>query len=141
MKRRSLFELTGALLLFLSAGCMENSKDNNVEGLQFFRNELEKNNISILNLEIVSNNTKLKYKTNRTTNQGLGDEIGAISASYVLSRQNGLDTNRLISVINDGNKDMATWHIRTEWIKEFEADEISPDEFTGKILNTVELTN
>jgi len=120
---------------------MENSKDNNVEGLQFFRNELEENNISILNLEIVSNNTKLKYKTNRTTNQGLGDEIGAISASYVLSRQNGLDTNRLISVINDGNKDMATWHIRTEWIKEFEADEISPDEFTGKILNTVELTN
>lgn len=93
----------------------------------------------MIKLEIVDENTELKYQTDRTTNQGLGDEIGVISASYVSSKQNGLSTNRLVSTINDGDTDVATWHIRTEWIEEFENGEISPDEFTGKILNTVEL--
>jgi len=139
MERRRFLELTGFLSVTSFAGCTESSQNNGSGGLEFFREELDDNNIDVIKLEIVDENTELKYQTDRTTNQGLGDEIGVISASYVSSKQNGLSTNRLVSTINDGDTDVATWHIRAEWIEQFENGEISPDEFTGKILNTVEL--
>jgi hypothetical protein len=139
MKRRRVFRLTGTLLISLFSGCTGTPQGNQTDEFSFFKKELDDKGINIIKIDRVEKNVELKYETSRTTNQGLGDEIGTISASYVLSRQNGLDTNRLISIINDGSEDIATWHIRSEWVEQFEAEKMSPDEFTAKILNTVEL--
>jgi hypothetical protein len=139
MRRRRVFRVTGTLLLGSLAGCTQNKQTNEANSLSFFREELKNNGVNIVQLEVIEDKARLKYETSRTTDQALGDEIGSISASYVLSVQNGLDTDRLSSIISNGTDDIATWHIRTEWVKQFEAEEISPDEFTAKVLNTTEL--
>ncbi len=140
MQRRRFFTIASSVLISTFAGCVGGNETASGEQLSFFEENLSDEGISVKSVEIVENDVELKYITNRTTDQGLGDEIGTISASYVLAKENGLDTNRLNSIINDGDEDVATWHIRTEWIEQFEAGEKSPDEFTTEILNTVELT-
>ncbi len=90
-------------------------------------------------IDKIGDEIELVYETERTTDQGLGDEIGTISASYVLAREEGLDTDKLVSTINNGDEDVATWHIKEDWVNQFEAGEISPDEFTARILDSVEL--
>jgi len=131
--------IIGSVAIATLAGCAGNDQSNSEDQLSFFEENLSEEGIDVLDVTKEGQNVELRYQTDRVTDQGLGDEIGTISASYVLAKNNGLDASRLNATINDGDEDVATWHVREEWVEQFEAGEIEPDEFTTKVLNTAEL--
>jgi len=122
------------------AGCVTGNErtDGSSSGISFFEESLTEDGIDVKELSIADQDTVLEYVTERTTDQDLGEEIGTIAATYVRARETGLDTNRLNAIINDGERQLADWHVRVEWIEQFETNEITPEEFTTNILNTVE---
>jgi len=129
----------GSVAIAALAGCAGNDQSNSGDQLSFFEDNLSEEGIDVLDVTKDGENVELRYETDRVTDQGLGDEIGTISASYVLAKDDGLDATRLNSTINDGDDDVATWHILEEWVEKFEDGEKTPDEFTLTILDTVEL--
>jgi len=139
MKRRHAIGTIGSIAMAAVAGCAGDDHSNSEDQLSFFEENLSEEGIDVLDVTKEGQNVVLRYQTDRVTDQGLGDEIGTISASYVLAKNNGLDASRLNATINDGDEDVATWHVREEWVEQFEAGEIEPDEFTTKVLNTAEL--
>ncbi len=111
----------------------------NDDGLAFFEDYLESEGVNVTERTVDGTTVELTYATDRTTDQELGDEIGTITGGYVLAGDHGLETGRLNATITDGEQALATWHIRETWVKEFEGGELSPDELTTNVLNTVEL--
>ncbi len=109
------------------------------DGLAFFEEYLETEGVDVTALAADGTTVELTYATDRTTDQELGDEIGTIAGGYVLAGDHGLETGRLEATITDGERPLATWHIRETWVEQFEAGELSPGELTTNVLNSVEL--
>lgn len=139
MQRRYMLHSIGLSVMVSLAGCVTGNErtDESPDGISFFEESLTEEGIDVKELSIVDQDTVLEYVTERTTDQGLGDEIGTIAATYVRARENDLDTDRLNAIINNGERQLADWHIRSEWIEQFKNNELSPEEFTTNILNTV----
>ena len=140
MQRRHILHSVSFPVMVSIAGCITGNErtDENPNGLSYFEESLIEEGIDIKQLSIVDQDTVLEYITERTTDQGLGDEIGTIAATYIRARENGLDTDRLNAIISDTERQLADWHVRLDWIEQFENNEMSPEEFTTNILNTVE---
>lgn len=141
MQRRQMLSSLGVSVAVSLAGCIrgDDQAGQETDGISFFEDQLIEAGIDVEDVRIVNQQTALEYITERTTDEGLGDEIGTIAATYVRARENGLDTNRLNATISGGERSLAEWYIRPEWIEQFENDKISPEEFTTNVLNSVEL--
>lgn len=141
MQRRRMLKSMGVSVVVLLAGCTTDTErtDRNFSEVSFFEERLLDEGIDIKELDIVDQDVLLEYMSERTTDQGLGDEIGTIAATYVLARENGLDTDRLNAIINDGDRQLASWHVRSEWVDQFNNGEMDPETLTTNVLNTTEL--
>jgi len=80
----------------------------------------------------------LSYETRGGTEDDLGDEIGVITGGFMNELEDGLDAQRLDATILDGGDLLATWYVDAEWHDELANDEMTPEELTLTVLDTVE---
>lgn len=145
--RRGVLAAVGSTLVL--AGCTSDGDARTTNGdgepredddqLEFFRSYLEDHDVAVVSLEIVENTVELVYATEAVSDDQLADEIGTIAGGYTLAHDDGLESDRLESVISDGSDQLATWYVQSAWVEEFNNGEIPPETFSTKILNTVEL--
>lgn len=82
---------------------------------------------------------ELRYTTNRSGYQELGAEIGMISGGFFRQVARGWEMSRLnATILRSDGAPAATWYARTEWFREFQEEEITANELSLRILETLE---
>lgn len=81
----------------------------------------------------------LRYVTTKSGSQELGAEIGAIAGGYLREVEAGWEIAQMDATILDQSATaIAQWYVESAWVQEYRREEISGEELSLRILNTVE---
>lgn len=99
---------------------------------------LEQRDIVVEELVREGSTVALTYETTRTDYNELGAEIGTIAGAYFREVADGWDVERLDAlVLRDGER-IATWHAKSAWLREYQNGEITGEELSLRVLQTLE---
>ena len=136
MHRRSV--LVG--LATLSAGCVGGSSQQ--QFVDAFESYLSSSEVTVRSVEQTDNTVQLRYVPTGTEYEELSAEIGTISGGFIREIENGWGVNRLnADLVSEEDQELAEWHIKSEWIEEYRDGQLSPNQFSLRIIETVEFTN
>jgi len=137
MQRRSL--LLGVVVF--SSGCLGSGNPSGEKYRKSFISYLESADVEVVSLDQSDTMVDLRYIPKGSQYQEIGSEIGAISGGFVREIENGWSANQLNSEIVSEDNTIASWHIKPAWIEEFRNSEMSPNQFTLRIIETVKFAN
>lgn len=82
---------------------------------------------------------ELQYKTTKTQYEELGAEIGAISGGFFRQVTDGWNVTRLnAAIVQTGTDPDATWYAKTEWLTAYQNGELTSEELSLRVLETLE---
>jgi len=96
--------------------------------------------IDVVEWDTAQTECTLEYATTETSNKAIGDEIREIARQYAAAGADDIGTQRLVATVTDGSQTVATWHIRSEWLRKFDDDALSEAEFERKVVGTLSLS-
>lgn len=105
------------------------------------RNYLLSNNIVIESLKTKpgQNIVLLQYVTEKSGYNELGAEIGMIAGAYFRQIREGWGMQRLDATVFDSSgRPLATWFAKASWFAEFEDGDITGEELSLRVLDTLE---
>jgi hypothetical protein len=102
-----------------------------------FRSDLSSINIDIRELKQEFPVVDFEYETSKTQYQAVSDQIGMISGFFFKHIENGWDATRLNAEAHVIDESELIWYARAEWYNQYVNDEITANELTLKILETV----
>jgi outer membrane murein-binding lipoprotein Lpp len=110
--------------------------------LDALQSNLEAAGIDVLSLSFTDDGDRveLSYESADPNSQDtVTNEIGTITGEFYNSIDNGLTVDRLTAIIvgPDGT-DQVRWYAEQEWYTQLQNGEISADELTFRVINTVE---
>jgi len=158
--RRSLLRTCGLLSVAALAGCSSQDTDDNAHELEedretgntrsgetaghveAYESYLAAEEIAVIDLQVDDSENKiaLDYESDHVDDQfALADEIGVISGGFMNRLEENWEKQRLDATVYEDSTDVATWHMKREWFTEFQDGELSPDDLSLKILDTVDV--
>ena len=82
---------------------------------------------------------RLRYVTTRTGSNELAAEIGTIAGGFLRELSAGWEMDRMeATMVDESGSPRATWHVEAAWYEQYESGEITGDELSLKILDTLE---
>jgi hypothetical protein len=109
-----------------------------------FRSQLREQEIEIRRLlpeedwAVVS----LEYLTAKSTYQEIGGEIGGIAGQFFNQVGQGWGVDRLdATIFQDEDTPFGTWYAETSWYREFQNEEITSEQLSIRVLDTLERAN
>lgn len=106
--------------------------------LQAFQTDVSSAVTEIDSLQFEEPLVSLNYRTEKQQYQRLSDQISVISGFYYKQVRDGWSTTRLQAQAEIEGGQMFTWYARAIWYSQYEAGEISADELSIKVLDTVQ---
>jgi len=144
MYRRTALATLGCTVL---AGCSAtNGSDTDSEPqptetptpLDTFVDALEEDGTTISAIEQRDGTVELEYVPGGESDQELASEIGVISGSFFREAE-ALAADRLEAVMaSPGGEPLADWYADLTWFESYQAGEMSDDELSVQILETLE---
>jgi len=84
----------------------------------------------------------LRYVTTKQGYQQLGGQIGAIAGGFYRQVDAGWDVDRLDATIHDEEgSERGTWYAKREWFEEYRNGDISADDLSLRVLDTLQQTD
>ncbi|MCO8265096.1 hypothetical protein ACOZ4B_08345 [Haloferax prahovense] len=155
MRRRRFLTALSAMVVG-TAGCAQESETETstqtqtplptrtpspyVEQADEFRSFLQQEEISIVELlpQPPVNAVELTYVSNEEQYEEVGGEIGTIAGGFFNRVANGWEAERLNAVVMDSPESrFGTWYAKSSWFAEYRDGEISSNELSLKVLNTL----
>ena len=139
--RRRLFLVGIAASL---AGCStQNGGNSGATGGQEFRESftthLDEIDVDVRSLERSENQLQLEYAPRGEQYEQLSAEIGGISGGFLREVENGWEIARLdADIVSETDQLLARWHVESAWIEEYRADEITAEELSLRVIETLE---
>lgn len=102
---------------------------------------LDRAGITVRRLRVVAAESlvDLRYVTAKADYQDLGAEIGTIAGGFFREVERGWDVDRLnATVLSVSGAEMAYWHAQSAWLAAYRNGEITGDELSLRILQTLE---
>lgn len=110
--------------------------------LDALQSNLESAGIDVLSLSFTDggDRVELSYESADPSSQDtVTNEIGTITGEFYNSIGNGLAAERLVAtVVGPEGTDQVTWYAEQEWYTQLQNGEISAEELTFRVVNTVE---
>jgi hypothetical protein len=106
-----------------------------------FRSQLTEREVRIRELSPEEDGSivSLEYITTQTNYQEIGGEVGMIAGRFFRLVGEGWDVDRLDAVIlQDEDSPYGTWHAEAAWYSEFESGEITGEQLSIRVLDTLE---
>lgn len=104
-----------------------------------FVDDIQPIGVEVTLIETADSVVMLEYVTTKSGYDELGEEIGAIAGTFFRQVEGGWEVKRLeATILNDSETPLATWHAETKWLEQFQNNEISADELSLRILETLE---
>ncbi|QOS12639.1 MULTISPECIES: hypothetical protein [Haloferax] len=111
-----------------------------VEQADEFRSFLQQEEISIVELlpQPPANAVELTYVSNEDQYEEVGGEIGTIAGGFFNRVANGWEAERLNAIVMDSPESrFGTWHAKSSWFADYQDGEISANELSLKVLDTL----
>lgn len=107
------------------------------EYLSNFRGDLGAINVDVRTLEQEFPIVTFVYETPETQYQAVSDQIGRISGLFFKYIKSGWSATRLNAEAHIVDDSELIWYARAEWYNQYASDEITADELTLRVLETV----
>lgn len=111
------------------------------EYLSAFGDSVEETDVVIEDLQLgpAREVVSLSYETARTDYDALGSEIGTLSGLYFRQVRAGWTAERLdATVFREGDDaPIATWHAEAAWFEAYERGDLTADELSLRVLETL----
>lgn len=107
-----------------------------------FKTFLEDESIAVVRISFdpTSGVLTLSYHSTGRTDNELANEIGTITGGFLSRLENGFNAERLEATIVDGDEaPIADWYVNASWYDELNDGEITPNELSVRVLDTLEL--
>jgi len=138
ISRRRVLGTVSAVVSYGIAGCTEESGSGTFAA---FESQLSETS---LETTAVSHDSDDKTATveyiprNAGSEDALADEIGTIMGVFFDQIDAGWDVSRLDGILLTENQEPAAdWYAEAEWYEQLQAGELTPDELSIQVLNTV----
>jgi hypothetical protein len=123
------------------AGCT--GQDTATEDTQQFRDSflayLGNQEVTVVSVERSDDRIQLVYVPRGQQYEELSAEIGAISGGFLREVERGWDVSRLdADIVSENDQTLARWHVLSEWIEQYRANEITGEDLSLKVINTLE---
>jgi hypothetical protein len=102
------------------------------------RRYLEQRGITVERLVSEDGTVELTYETTRVSYQELGAEVGTVAGAYFREVADGWEVERLDAVVLRNGERLATWHAESAWLGEYQSNEITGEELSLRVLETLE---
>lgn len=102
-----------------------------------FGEALEELNIEIRRLEEQLPTVELTYRTHQQGYQAVADEIGRIAGFYFREVDNGWGATRLNVETQVNGSETLRWYARSRWYQQYVNDELTAEELTLQVLETI----
>jgi hypothetical protein len=80
-----------------------------------------------------------EYTTQETTQMGIASEMGTVAGAYAGAVDQGWDVNRMeVTVLGPAGDEIGTYRVQTEWANQYQSGQITRDEFSRRVLQTLE---
>lgn len=106
-----------------------------------FRSRLDERDIQIVELIPIDEGltVSLEYITQESTYQEIGGEIGRIAGEFFQQIAAGWSVERLESVVfQEEDTPYGSWHAEAAWYREFEAGELTAEQLSLRVLETLD---
>jgi len=95
--------------------------------------------VDITKVESVGDLLIIEYRTTETTQEGIAREIGYVNGAYTTAIKQGMDTERAdVGVFDINGEEIGTYWIDTDWAKQYNKGEITAEEFSLKVMDTLQ---
>lgn len=105
--------------------------------LSNFRRGLERLSLDIRTLGVSDPIVKFAYETPETQYQAVSDQIGRVSGLFFRQLEGGWSATRLNATARVSGGTVLTWYARAEWYGQYTNSEITAEDLTLKVLETV----
>ena len=104
-----------------------------------FASAIEANGVTVESLAASAGTVRLDYVSGRRSVEEVSAEIGMIAGSFFDQVDRGWDVERLEATLVDGDgSPQATWFADGDWLARYHDGEITAEELTTRILETLE---
>jgi len=97
--------------------------------------------IEVLSFHAAPDKCSLTYSTEKMGNKEIGDEIREIARGYASADNEDIRAQRLEATIVDGDRTVATWEIKSEWMEQFNDGDLSAEAFERRAVVTLSFGN
>jgi len=137
--RRTLLGTAATAAICGVAGCIGGDGDPGT--FSRFETEIEDTNIDTVEVTYDSETDRatVSYVPRQAGNEdALADEIGTIMGVFFDQVDAGWDINRLDGALLSGDEEpVAEWYAEAEWYDQLQANELTPNELSIRVLNTL----
>jgi hypothetical protein len=111
-----------------------------------FETALRTADIDVESLEIENQDggrvAELSYTTETRTRRGVGEDIGVVAGVYAEAVDDGWKMVRLnVTVLKKDDGRIGEYIVRSAWAQEWIDDDMSDEEYTGRVAETLRLTS
>ncbi|WP_082682288.1 hypothetical protein, partial [Haloferax profundi] len=110
------------------------------QGLEF-KSYLAEQEITVEELKAFPSKRAIQliYISNEENYQAVGGEVGSIAGGFFRHLADGWSAERLnATVLDSPDSPFGSWYAKAEWFQQYQSGELSADELSLKVLNTLE---
>ena len=97
--------------------------------------------VEVHTFHVAPDKCSITYATESMGNKEIGDEIREIAQGYATADNEDIQTQRLEATVCHGDRTVAAWHIRTEWLEQFKHGELSAEAFERRAVATLSFSD
>ncbi|WP_396611656.1 hypothetical protein ACH9L7_15885 [Haloferax sp. S1W] len=162
MRRRHFLAAVGSTSLALLGGCSQSDTNGGGETTsqtqttatptpspfikrgKEFRSFLADKEITVVEITAfpAERRVDLRYISTKDSYQAVGGEVGSIAGGFFRHIGDGWSAKRLdATVLEDQDTKFGTWYAKAEWFEQFQNGDLSANELSLKVLNTLEASD
>lgn len=103
-----------------------------------FETTLERGGTDLRAAESNGDVFEVAYQHNATTETEFLERMGYVTGAYVGAVGEGLETTRMEATVFDGDEQLLTWHVDSEWATAYHDDELTMDDVIERSLATAD---
>ena len=140
ISRRTFIGTVGAVASCVVAGCSTADTESESDAYTQFEQRLTDSGINIIDGSYNENKNKtdIRYIPRQGNQNVLADEIGTIVGVFFQQVDNGWDVRRLEgTMLSSDESPIAEWFAKIEWYEQLQGNELTADELSIKVLDTL----
>lgn len=120
-------------------GCMNQNQNSSQQYRDAFETHLDEIGVNIQSIDQSEEQLQIAYVPSGSQYQELSAEIGGISGGFLREVENGWAITRLdADIVSAADQLIARWFVKSAWIDEYRNDEITAEELSLRVIETLE---
>ncbi|WP_140408894.1 hypothetical protein [Natronolimnobius baerhuensis] len=103
-----------------------------------YETTMDRGGIDLVSAEPTGDIFEVEYQRSATSEAEFLEHAGYVTGAYVGAVGEGLETTRMDATVLDGDEELLSWHVDSEWAMAYHDDEFTMDDVIERSLATAE---